>query len=100
VRQRGHVYQLVAYSPARYYSIAVDRVAASIDSFSPLTDPEVLNVEASRIDVVQLRRAQTLGEFMERNPSVVPVEQLALINHLSGSSARLPAGSLIKRVVS
>jgi predicted Zn-dependent protease len=100
VEQDGRVIQLVGYAPASSFGGAVEALSGSIDSFRRLTDPALLKIEPNRIDVVQLPREQTLGEFVERYPSVVPVNVIAVINHVSGASARFDAGTLVKRVVS
>lgn len=100
IEQRGRVYQLLAYSGAGYYSAAAAALTAAIDSFRPVTDPSILSVEPNRIGIVRLPRTQTLAEFSDRFPSAVPLEQLAIINHLPGPSASVQAGTLMKRVVS
>jgi predicted Zn-dependent protease len=99
VEQRGRVYRLVGYSPAHYFGVSADALTSTLDSFRSLTDPSMLGIDANRIDVVEVQRDQTLGEFVERYPSVVPLERLAVINHLPDASAQLEAGSLVKRVV-
>jgi predicted Zn-dependent protease len=100
VEQDGRVFQMVGYAPASSFGNAADALSGSIDSFRRLTDPALLKIEANRIDVVELPREQTLGEFVERYPSVVSVDVLAVINHVPGASARFDAGTLVKRVVS
>jgi predicted Zn-dependent protease len=100
VPHAGRVYQLAGYSPERHFGVVADTLAGSIESFRVVDDPSILTVDPNRIDVVRLERPQTLAEFAERYPSAVPVEQLAVINHVPSGSARLEAGTLVKRVVS
>jgi predicted Zn-dependent protease len=100
VTHRGRVYQLAGYSLEQYYGAMARTLTGSIESFRPVSDPSVLAIEPHRIEVVQLERPQTLAEFVERYPSVVSIEELAIINHVQGASAPLAAGTPVKRVVS
>src|SRR5690606_8717875 len=59
----------------------------------------VLNVRPNRVEVVRVDRATTLEEFNRRNPSVIPIEELAIVNQLEGPGARIEAGARGKRVV-
>ena len=96
----GRVFQLLGYSPAPRFFLAADALRATLASFRRVTDPSVLSIMPNRIDVVQVPSDQTLQQFSERFPSAVPMERLAILNHLAGGSARLNAGMLVKRVVS
>ena len=100
VESGGRVYRLIGYSPASRFPATTATLTSAIGSFSRVTDPSVLSVTANRIDVVHLPQSQTLSEFAQRFPSVVPVDRLAILNHVAGGSARLSAGTLVKRVIS
>jgi predicted Zn-dependent protease len=100
VESGGRVFRLVGYSPASRFRAVSVMLTSAIGSFSRVTDPSVLSVTANRIDVVQLSHTQTLSEFAQRFPSVVPVERLAVLNHVAGGSSRFSAGTLVKRVTS
>jgi predicted Zn-dependent protease len=100
VQHGGRVYQIVGYGAASNYGAYASAIGTTIDSFRPVTDRAVLSITANRIDIVQLTREQTLAEFAKQFPSTVPIEQLALINHVPSASTRIPAGTLMKRVVS
>jgi len=95
----GQTYQLLSYAPAgrleQYDAVFQHTVA----SFSPLTDPQLLNVQPRRVDVVTIERPMTLAEFAQRYPSAVPIEEIARINQLPDTNAQLPAGALVKRVI-
>ena len=67
-------------------------------SFARVTDRSVLDVQPNRLRIVRLDRAMTLRDFAQRFPSVVPVEELALLNQTT-VDATLPAGSRVKQVV-
>jgi predicted Zn-dependent protease len=67
-------------------------------SFERLTDRERLEVDPMRLRIVELPAAGTLTDLDRRSPSVVPLEELVVLNHLDPATS-LPAGSLVKRVV-
>jgi predicted Zn-dependent protease len=98
IEHRERVYQLVGYTAAQRFAAHSGAIVSSLESFAPVRDPAVLNVQPNRIDIVRLDRAQTLAEFAQRNKSVLPVEQLAVINHVPDPNTRLAAGTLVKRV--
>lgn len=100
VEGSGRVFQVLGYSPATTFNLVADSLRRTIASFQRVTDPSVLSTTANRIDIVQVPSDQTLRQFTVRFPSAVPIDQLAIINHLHDGSARLNAGMLVKRVVS
>jgi predicted Zn-dependent protease len=95
----GKVYQLVIYTPqqrARHYEPIFSQI---IDSFAPLDDPAILDVQPPVMEIVRLDRGMTLEEFQREHPSPIPIERLALLNQVEGPGSTLAAGSLVKRVV-
>lgn len=98
VEHQGRVYQLLGYSGGSYYGAAAPILTSSIGSFAPVTDPAVLRVQPKRMDIVRLQQAQSLSQFADRFSSAVPVEQLAVLNHVPNGSTPLAAGTLVKRV--
>lgn len=68
-------------------------------SFAAATDRRQLDVRPNRINIVRLGRATTFADFNRRYPSVIDVEELALLNRVAGANARLRAGARVKRVV-
>jgi predicted Zn-dependent protease len=68
-------------------------------SFRQLTDPTVLNVKPNRLAITQVARQMTLAQFNRQYPSVIPMEELALINGVRDSTAIVPAGESVKRVI-
>lgn len=95
----GRVYQILGYSPLSRFSAYDDVFRASLGSFGPLTDPAALAVRPNRVDIVEVPSRMTLGEFQSRLPSVIPMDELALINQVTGPDAVLGRGVLVKRVV-
>lgn len=98
----GHadaVYQIVAYAPEQAFPARAATLEEIVGSFSDVRDPDVLNVQPNRIDVVRLPRAMTLEEFAREFPSEVSNEELAAINQVAPGEM-LAEGTLVKRVVS
>ncbi|MEK6688276.1 MAG: peptidase M48, partial [Gemmatimonadota bacterium] len=61
------------------------------------TDPTALNRQPNHIRLVTLPRGMTLEEFYRSYPSVVPVEQVALINGLVAGQV-IPRGTIMKQI--
>ena len=97
VEYGGAVFQLLGYSSAAQWGSHENVVQQSIESFRPVTDPEVLGVEPARIEIVQLDSRMTLRQFIERYPSPVTDDQIAVMNRRTLDES-IPAGTLLKRV--
>jgi len=91
------VFQLVGYSSAAQWGANEGAVSQTIESFRPVTDPDVLGVEPARIEIVQLDSRMTLKQFIDRYPSSVSDDQIARINRRTLDES-IPAGTLLKRV--
>lgn len=94
----GTTYQLLCLTnqPAQTYDATFRSFSGS---FRRLTDPAALSIKPNRISIAKVSRAMTLSEFNRQNPSVVPIETLALINGLADGNAQLTAGQSVKRVI-
>jgi predicted Zn-dependent protease len=93
----GATWQLLGYTSAQQlpsYDSAFQQFMASL---APVSDPAVLNVQPSRIQLVKVDQAMSLEQFNQRYPSTIPLEQLALINGLKAQE-QVPAGRTLKRV--
>ena len=99
IEHAGRTYQVLAYAPAQSFSAYDQGFQGVLGSFRRLTDPQMLAMQPNRIDVVRLPQAMTLTEFNRRNPSVVPIDELARLNQVENAASQLPAGRLVKRVV-
>jgi predicted Zn-dependent protease len=95
----GQTFGLMGYAPSGKLSTYDQVFQSTIRSFGELRDGSKINVQAAKIDVVKLDRDMTLAQFNAQYPSSVPIEQVAIINEVEGSSTVLPAGRLVKRVV-
>ena len=94
----GTTYQLLGITAAAYTTY--DRTfQAFTGSFRRLTDPAVLGIKPNRIQVVKVRSATTLAAFNQQYPSVIPIDELALINGLADANTTIAAGESVKRVV-
>lgn len=92
------VYQLVGYAPEQAFGARAAVLEQIVGSFSDVRDPDVLNVQPKRIEIVELPRAMTIDEFAREFPSEISNDELALINQVSPGDS-MPAGTRVKRVV-
>lgn len=66
VSHRGRTYQMIGYADRTRYGRFAQELMNIVQSFAPVSDPEILSVEPQRIDVVRVDRSQTLAQFAER----------------------------------
>jgi len=95
----GNTYRLLGYAPAQAAAGYERTFLDAIRSFASLTDSRALAVQPNRIDVVRLDRSTTLADFNRSFPSVIPIDELAIINQVAGASSTIPGGRYVKRVV-
>lgn len=99
VRHGGVTYRMLGYgASASAWSSHAGRVAATITSFRPLTDPAILAVQPWRLDIRSLGGATSLATYLQSNPSPVPLETLARINRVTPQEV-LSGGDRIKWVL-
>jgi predicted Zn-dependent protease len=98
VEHGGLVFQLLGYAVADQWRSQERDVVGSIGSFRPVSDPDVLGVEPARIEIVRVPSRMTLRQFIDRFPSTVSDEQIALLNRRTLDES-VAGGSLLKRVV-
>ena len=99
VALEGRTYQLITYAPENVVSSQESVFQQIIRSFGPLRDQAALNVQANRLNIVAIPDRMTLSDFNRRYPSVVDLNELAVINDVASPSAPLAAGTMVKRVV-
>ena len=79
----GNVYSFLGYSSQQNYNRYVDTFTRTIQGFDEVTDASVLNVEPTRLNVVQASRTAEFREFL---PSPLPeqfaAEELAILNQV------------------
>jgi len=99
VSLEGRTYQLITYAPENVVASQESVFQQIIRSFGPLRDQAALNVQANRLNLVAIPDRMTLSDFNRRYPSVVNLNELAVINDVASPSAPLAPGTLVKRVV-
>ena len=99
ISYNGSTYQLIGYAPAQRFGSYESTYRATIGSFTTLTDQTALNVKPNRIDIVRTDAPMTFAQFNSRYPSVVPLNQLLIINQIEDANARIASGTELKRVI-
>jgi predicted Zn-dependent protease len=94
----GATYQVIGYAPAQRYAAYDPAFRQSLGSFAPVTDSRVLNVQPNKLNVVTLPQQMTLAEFAQRNPSTIPLAELAIVNQIEDPNKPLPASTQLKQV--
>jgi predicted Zn-dependent protease len=94
----GATYQVIGYAPAQRFGAYEAAFRQSLGSFAPVTDSRVLNVQPKKLNVVSLPQQMTLAEFAQRNPSTIPLAELAIVNQVEDPNKALPAGTPVKQV--
>ena len=94
----GRTYRILGYTALANYGAHRPAFLATQGSFSRVTDAAILNRQPNRLRIVTLPRAMTLREFHAAYPSVIPVEQVAVINAVE-LDTRMEQGRQVKRVV-
>jgi len=92
------VYRVLGASESQAWDPIRPSVLRATESFSPLSDPEKLNVKPNRIEIVTVTESMSFQTFLQRYPSVVSNEEMELLNGLS-TVDMLTAGQTVKRVV-
>jgi predicted Zn-dependent protease len=98
VEYGNHVYQLLAYGPDATWANNQSTAQRAIQSFGPLNDPAILNVQPQHLTLFTLDRRTTIAELAKQRPAPVPVATLALINQVD-ANATLEPGRIMKWVV-
>jgi predicted Zn-dependent protease len=99
IEHAGQTYQLLGYAPAQSFSARGSLIQQTLASFRRLTDPQALAVQPNRIEIVRIPQSMSLTEFNRRYPSVIPIEELTVINQLDSPATPIPSGTMVKRVV-
>lgn len=99
ITHADRTFRILGYTPAPKMSGYENAFRQSIHSFARLTDRAALARQPNRLAIVRIPQSMTLTQFNQRFPSVVPIEELALINQVAGPGTVLPANFRAKRVV-
>ena len=98
VEHGGSLFRLLGYASASQWGSRRSTVLQSIESFRPVSDPDILGVEPARIEIVRLPSRMTLQQFIDQYPSTVDDEQIAMINRRALDES-IAGGTLLKRVL-
>lgn len=91
------VVAMISASSSDVWPGYAEAIATTVASFSPLGDPNLRNVQPTRVTLHTVTAETTLVALNEAKPSSIPVVELARINHVAPDEP-LPAGRVIKRV--
>ncbi|NNM31608.1 MAG: M48 family metalloprotease [Gemmatimonadetes bacterium] len=94
----GAVYQILGYGPSGSWGSVQGAVTGAIQSFRPLTDGRLLDVAPHRIEVMTVPANMSFTQFLNRYPSTVADEEVALANQVD-MDATLSRGQRVKRIV-
>jgi predicted Zn-dependent protease len=97
-RFEDRTFQYVAYSDLRRLPNYDETFRRSLATFGRVTDPKRLDVPVARIQLAVVPGDMTLAEFQRRYPSVVSIDELAVINGTAPDEPLAP-GRLVKKVV-
>lgn len=83
VEYNGNVYQFLSYTTASQFEDYRNRFESVFNGFQEVSDPDVLNVEPVRLDLVRAERTATFSELL---PSILPMNieplDVAIINQV------------------
>jgi predicted Zn-dependent protease len=94
----GKTYALLGYTVPQKLDEYEPVLRQTIGSFKQLTDPEALNAQPARLEIVKTSQSMSLSQFNSLFPSSISLDELALINGVD-KNATLKAGDMVKRVV-
>jgi predicted Zn-dependent protease len=98
IEYNNHVYRLLAYSPEARWGNYQSVAQQALNSFGPVNDPAVLNVQPQHLTLFTLDRRTTIADLARQRPSPAPVATLALINQVE-ENEQLEPGRIMKWVV-
>jgi predicted Zn-dependent protease len=98
VEYGGTVYQILAYASKASWSTYQPVATQAVKSFDKVTDASILSVKPNRVKVITLDRSMTIDDFNKRYPSVIPVDQLAMINQAERTTV-FKSGQMLKQVL-
>jgi len=87
------VYRLIGFASDEQWENYSPTIKQSLSSFNRLTDPSALQVEPRRMRIVRIDEAMDLQAFARKFDASVPVDTLALINHIDAGAMLEPGRS-------
>ena len=97
VSHGGSIFQLLGYALSSRWLDYESGVIASVRSFQPERDPQVLGIEPARLEIVRVSSRMTFGDFIQSYSSTLEASELASLNRRTPDEV-LEAGTLVKLV--
>jgi len=97
VRLDDVIYRIMGFAPGGRWEARRAAIESTLRSFERETRDEVLEVEAARIEIVELEERLSFREFLDRYPSSIEPSRAALLNQVEEGATLEPG--LYKRVV-
>jgi predicted Zn-dependent protease len=97
--QHGELtYRILGYAAPASWATHRAAVSTAISSFAAVDDPQILNVQPLRLEIVTLDEATSLGRWVQENPQPIELEVLARYNRVDPAEV-LDPGTRIKTAV-
>ena len=90
LRHGDKTYRLMGYAAESRWDARAQAIEGALGSFARETDPAKLKVEPATIRIVENTAPTPLPRFAEAHKSKVPIETLALINHVAPDATLQP----------
>ena len=97
MKHGDQVFQIMGIGEADGWTSHRSAMASALETFAPVTDRAVLNVQPPRMEIIRLPSAMTLEQFYSRYPTPLELDEVARINRREPGES-IPAGTLMKHV--
>jgi predicted Zn-dependent protease len=94
VRHQGSLFRVLGVASTEDWEDRRDAIRQTLDSFRPLTDSRVLNVQPARLRIITVRQAMDLESFLRPQGASVDIEEIRLLNRLEGNPTLEPGRRL------
>jgi predicted Zn-dependent protease len=96
IELQGRVFSLLGYTSAQRFANYAAVFQRTAEGFSPLTDPQLVNIQPARLTVQQARQSGPFRSFLPaRLPPGMTAEDLAILNQVQLNET-IPAGTPLK----
>ena len=98
VEYDGRIYSFLGYARKADFSTYRDRFLRTMRNFAPLNDPDILNIQPTRIGIQRVSQAAAFEAFLPATlPDDLPPDRMAILNQVQlnqqidpGRSLKLP----------
>jgi predicted Zn-dependent protease len=96
IEHRGNVYNFLGYTARDNFSQYENIFLRSMRGFADVTDPQILNAQPARIDIVSAPRSASLDTFVPSQlPGDLTPQDVAIMNQAE-LNQQITSGSLLK----